>query len=422
MTDPRVTSAVRDGGVERLDERGLMPLAEARARLEGARAFAKGRGHTRADRHVLDSDILWAALLSLEDAAELVRVASKLEWEFHPRGMDNLDLFLRYGEGIVPWLATRVDARGRLVNAPWCVLPCLLACASDAAFSLAWEASDERGVMRWLERHPAEGLAGCARRAAAGDARARRLLVGALLRGQRREVELAVAALEANPSREELLAATSKGGVGERSEPGVGIDTSVVSSLRAELGLTSDVVATAILAHLDACADGAVHRQLSRWPRLEGDGPLRSHGMRVLAARDREGGWGVLVERLQGDDARGDYPAHVAQHAYGNRVPGGVALTARPIPPRRWPPKSAAFIAALRKDLARHPEAYWPPPPAVLARLHLREDAEVLVDATAFAHASRTPSRSPAYRSLADALAHRDPARFTPGKSNVSPR
>ncbi|MFO0661722.1 MAG: hypothetical protein U0165_18095 [Polyangiaceae bacterium] len=42
-------------------------------------------------------------VLSLK-ATRVVREASRLRWDFHPRGMDNIDLFARYGEGIVPWL------------------------------------------------------------------------------------------------------------------------------------------------------------------------------------------------------------------------------------------------------------------------------------------------------------------------------
>lgn len=405
--DPIVTEAVRAGGVAHLDERGLMPLAEARALVRETHAFDKGEGRTRGGVYVLDSDAQWAALLSLEDAGELVREASRLEWRFHPRGMENVDLYLRYGEGIVPWLATRIDESGRLVNMPWCVLPCLLACSSAEAFEVAWSGSDERGepLRQWLARHPVEGLAGCARRAAAGETRGRDLLAGAILRGQRRDVERAVDTLEPRAAE----------------------------SLRKELGLSGELGAAAVLAHLDACAEGAVRRHLARWPRLDGEGALLFHGLRLLAARGRDGGWGVLLERLQGAEARGKYPARIAQYAFGSHVPGGVALTSRPLPLRRWPSASAPFVAALRRDVAEHPEEYWLTPAAVVGRLRLGEDVEVVADCTAFCHVvgarageeerdarAFAPSQSPAYRTLADALVHRDPARFVPGESTVS--
>ena len=130
MVDPRVTDAVRQGGVGVLDGRGLMRLADARALLAGATAFVRGddadAAHTPGG-FVLTSDRLWAALLSLADGAEFVQVATRLAWEFHPRGFDNIDLHLRYGDAIVPWLASRVDGAGALHNQPWCVVPCLLA-------------------------------------------------------------------------------------------------------------------------------------------------------------------------------------------------------------------------------------------------------------------------------------------------------
>lgn len=121
MVDPQVTDAVRGGGVAILDGRGLMRLADARALLAGAAAFVRGddgdAAHTPAG-FVLTSDRLWAALLSLADAAEFVAVATRLRWEFHPRGFDNVDLHRRYGDAIVPWLATRVDGAGVLHNQP----------------------------------------------------------------------------------------------------------------------------------------------------------------------------------------------------------------------------------------------------------------------------------------------------------------
>ena len=158
MVDPRVTDAVRQGGVGVLDGRGLMRLADARAVLATTTTFARGddaEGELRDDVGlVLTSDRLWAALLSLADGAEFVRVASGLAWEFHPRGFDNVDLHLRYGDAIVPWLATRLDHDGVLHNLPWCVVPCLLACGGPAAFELAWRAARVEGGASDLLRAP----------------------------------------------------------------------------------------------------------------------------------------------------------------------------------------------------------------------------------------------------------------------------
>ncbi|HVV83538.1 MAG TPA: hypothetical protein VHE35_10720, partial [Kofleriaceae bacterium] len=138
-----------------------LPLDRARAILRGVTAFTRdgvdgGPG----------ADTLWAALLSLEDAAELVEVASRLDWQFPPRGFDNVELHDRYGDGIVPWLATRLDADGVLHNVPWCVVPCLLRCTSREAFELIWRvtriegrtpwggAGDADLLTAWCARHP----------------------------------------------------------------------------------------------------------------------------------------------------------------------------------------------------------------------------------------------------------------------------
>ena len=310
MVDPRVTRAVRHGGVAALDGRGLMPLAEARAALAGADAFVRGD----ADDHVLASDRLWAALLSLEDAAELVEVASRLDWRFHPRGFDNVDLHLRYGDGIVPWLATRVDGDGTLVNVPWCVVPCLLACGSDDAFELAWRVRRVRGgrvgdlAVAWRRRHPAAAARLLAARAGA-DARAR-----AHLR--------AIAAAPAGPPR-----------------------------------------ADDVLALLDACAARLVESALVLWP--------RAAVTRAVAARDGDD-WGLALEVIEGTRATGIRATRVQTFAYGSRVRGaiaGAAVTSRAMPLGEPPaalaalglaaPRIVAVVPHLATDVAPSDAAAW---------------------------------------------------------------
>lgn len=129
-----VASALRDARVGARDARGLMPIDEARAIVRATVAFRKGEGEMIDGTFVLDSDRAWAALLSLEDAAEFVLHAKRISWEFHVRGRDNTAPLQRYGEGIVSWLESRLDAKGVLFNIPWCIVPCLL--AMDAAWAL----------------------------------------------------------------------------------------------------------------------------------------------------------------------------------------------------------------------------------------------------------------------------------------------
>jgi hypothetical protein len=121
-----VVTAMRDARAA-VDGRGLVPLEDARRLVGATRAYRKGEGETVQGTNVLEADRVWAALLSLGDAAEFVREATRLSWEFHVRGRDNLALLERYGDGILPWLRSRLRSDGVLVNVPWCVVPCLLA-------------------------------------------------------------------------------------------------------------------------------------------------------------------------------------------------------------------------------------------------------------------------------------------------------
>ena len=134
-----VESAIENARIKK-DKRGLMPLAEARALVKATEVYRKGDGEMLGGTFVLESDRVWAALLSLKDAAEFVREATRIQWAFHVRGFDNLGLVERYGDGILPWLRSRIDKRGTLHNVPWCVLPCLLALDTREALELALEA------------------------------------------------------------------------------------------------------------------------------------------------------------------------------------------------------------------------------------------------------------------------------------------
>jgi hypothetical protein len=182
-----VATAIRDARIERVDDRGLMPLAEARAWLAGRTAYAKGEGTMVGDRYVLESDLTWAALLSLDDGDEFVGQARRLDWRFHVRGRDNVAPHERYGDAILPWLADRVDADGLLHNVPWCVLPCLMASGSAGAFAIAarvrsvTEALDDapppstldtKVLCGWVTRHAETGYRLLGERARTVDAAA----------------------------------------------------------------------------------------------------------------------------------------------------------------------------------------------------------------------------------------------------------
>jgi hypothetical protein len=152
---PNLRAAMRDARLPVLDERGLMPLAEARELLAGTTVFKQGRGRMIDGTFVLESDRVWAALLSLEDGAEFVTHATGLRWKTIVRGKENLAPYERYGDGVLPWIASRVDEDGVLHNVPWCVLPCLLASGSEDAFAIA--ATDPDVLRQWILRHPDTG-------------------------------------------------------------------------------------------------------------------------------------------------------------------------------------------------------------------------------------------------------------------------
>ena len=121
-----------------LDGRGLIKLEVARKIVRGATEFRKVDATSDG---VTESDRLWGALMSLEDAGEFVREATRLRWTFHPRKSSVRDPVQRYGEGVMPWLQSFVHD-GVLVNVPWCVTECLNALGSADAFNLLMGLTD----------------------------------------------------------------------------------------------------------------------------------------------------------------------------------------------------------------------------------------------------------------------------------------
>jgi hypothetical protein len=308
---------------------------DARAILRGAAAFTRDR-----------ADELWAALLSLDDAAELVAHASRLRWEFHPRGFHNTELHARYGDGIVPWLATRLDCDDVLHNLPWCVVPCLLACGSAEAFALAWRATGIDGITAW---------GGC------GD----RDLVSAW---SARHPAVATEQLEARVAAGEERAAAYLRAAGRRGSP---------------------ETATDVLALLDACAARLFDTRVRLAP------PGAGHDVRVIAARAGDD-WGLALEWVDGTRPAGMFAARAAGIAYGSRVRGaieGAMITSRPL---------ADFHGATLDDRLGAPALALPP-------LALGPDAIVIAVVPHVAYAA-IPSASPVWRTLAAAVTARDAA------------
>jgi hypothetical protein len=309
--DHPLGAAMRNAGVDRLDERGLMPLEEARALVRGVREFRRGGLRIVAGRAVLDSDRLWAALLSLEDAHEFVVEASRIEWFFHPRGDANVEPILRYGAGIQPWLETFVHADGRLVNVPWCVVPCMLETGDEDFFRKLWSvrtvvqadagpgpgpfAADSPGdvdtthalppapstppptadasanglVLQWIWTAPAQRFPMLARFADNGDGRARVLL--------------------------KSLAQAAPSAVFGFVRDALG-DADAVRIFEASSAPRS-LDEPSVLAVLDGAA-----RSAGLWPVFYANEPDEAYiGMRLVAFREREGdGWQVCIQRAEG--------------------------------------------------------------------------------------------------------------------------
>jgi hypothetical protein len=372
VLEPRLAPAISDGGVLEPDGRGLMPLAEARALLAGTSEFARGEGAMVGEVFVYESDRLWAALLSLEDAREFVSVASRLTWAFHPRGFDNVDLVLRYGDGVVPWLETLIDADGKVAQAPWCVVPCLLACGSPEAFALAWRVPDDpsarRPILRtWCDRHPETAAIELARRAA--EPRARAHLVGMRLRQ----------------------------GLGQAAS---GAATSAPSVASAP-GSSTTSPGEAALALLDACALGLSSGARLTWPPALGG----AQPMRAIAARDGDR-WGVALQRVDGDRPSGLRAARAQTFLYGPGVAGEAAQRSGPLLTDGAPTDPQAFSAWLR---ARPLGGLLGPPEALLADLGLPPSARVVtvadeVPSPMVTASGAVPSDMPVFRALAAAL------------------
>ncbi|MBX7196017.1 MAG: hypothetical protein K1X94_28435 [Sandaracinaceae bacterium] len=422
-----------------LDERGYLPLERARAIVKSSTRFTRD-GEPPAEPR---GDVLWAALLSLEDGPELAREGARLEWAFpFLRGWNNEDAVIRYGDDALPWLEAMLDAHGPSVASMpmgpfYFVGTHLLAIGPDAARAVLRVERDPEPdpdglgfVSEWLARHGAPAWKALGSLARAGDTSAKRAIS-------------ALAKRSPSQVRRQLGAALAK----------ELLDTNGDAVGTAKTALE----ASSILAVLDAAARTPISDRLP-WPTLVARaGHFEVHAMRVIAARAKKGDdWGILVEVVQGDilgsedDVR--WPATIQRYTYGSKVASGGRYLedVRRLPPslRDAAPDAARCealdlrpmrsitgmvsdwpsVLALRALVADAPETLFPPAAGMLGALGLA-GAEVLLDVRRFEHVDgtahgrgplkRLPSQSASWRSIADVIAARDPARFDPGAPNT---
>lgn len=409
------------------DDRGLMPLAEARAIAGSTTVLARGAGRRVGATWVWDLDRTWAALLSLADAAEAATWFKKLAFEDLPRdAANNRALVERYGDGALQLVARRAGTGG-VIEGNALLRATVLGVGTPGGFSFVhtiagWnEAADEgeaappadvqlRGLFdAWIAAHPEVGYVELARRAQKGDERASAYLKEHAAPKVRRVYRWLVPALGEEGARAALAA----------------------------VGLSCELAAGQILAALDeAAADPA------SWPVfVTGQGPsLRElHALRLVGARARGSeDWAIVVERFEG------YTIHncsVQRYVYGEHGVNGLREDLRvPIAPGELPDlpvdeadakiveapdywtkhdNAPAAIARIRAVLRAEPARFFAPAPALLAQVGIADPA-VVIESLAFEQTAGDPppSAAGAYSSLAEALVAIDAGQFIPGKPN----
>jgi len=412
-----------------LDGRGLLPLATARALLDGTNALSRGAGRREPNgAWVWDLDRTWAALLSLEDAAEAAAHVKRLSFTDPPRdAAKNVALVERYGDAALAVVRAREDAAGVVVADAPVFRATVLGVASAAGFAFVWDISGYREpdnqdspetqatalFTSWMVLHPEVGYPELAKRVEAGDPAAAAFFTSWATPQVRRVFRWVAAKLG---------------------------ETRALAVIH-RVGLSCELLPEQITAVMDAAVAAG------KWPVVRTEaGPSRElHALRLLAARARgKADWVVVIERLEGYGralkierytfgetvAPGPNEAHTVA-LQGLTIPDGLPAdpedTRLVEPPDYWTKidGAAAQVARFRAFFRAHPAKVWPEPRALLLALGI-EDPSIVVESTAFAHVSVVgeglPSASATYVSLAKALVAEDPSLFTPGEKSFDPR
>ena len=426
-----------------LDARGLVELSTARRMVCAANEFRRGEGRAIAGTWVWDSERLWACLLSLEDAAEFVREATRIRWCFHPRAHQNLEPFERYGSDIWPWLMSFARS-GVLHNVPWCVLPLLKRLGDEAALGLLLEfdavVTDEG---RFPGPFSVDGP---------GDVDVKELVPSraaaeqALLDFVTEHAELSLPILGERSARGDERAAAFLGSM----EPDPVSEESILAALD------------------DSCRGG------ESWPVFFAVHPDRAyHALRLVVFTETDGnGWLVVFECLEGS-----YEETLCVRRYVQTAPvqtlldhvGGAELFVdgawqngaentllgpcgdlsvsdealldlEPLRSTATDAHDLHFTLLVRAYVQQNPEAFWSDADALLQAIVDEggdvDGYDVLFESSAFEHIlgpagaeydpdgidaqwRKLPSESAVYQSLARAIVARDGDTFEPGESNL---
>jgi hypothetical protein len=230
------------------------------------------------------------------------------------------------------------------------------------------------------------------------------------------------------------------------------------------------LTAEAILAQLDGCYTGDTPTSFLSWPTFR-MGLSREvdeyHALRMIAVRGKGAEWGILFQRLAGIPLHAHDPVEVQVYSYGSACdlgqdhgppyrfalvedPGSDGIEGVVVDGRRGrlvlddamvgvldlrPGESVEPHGGhhranlmLRAYNSHFSDAVWGGEDPKWPAKQLRVDGgKVLLVADAFAHVGLAPdepgavrpSESPTFRSLAEALATKDPSRFFPGESNL---
>lgn len=427
------------------DERGLMPLSEARAILSKFPRFIRGNGQYIQGVWVWEMDRAWAALLSLKDGDEFYRYATALEWVDEPRDADkNTALAERYGDAVLPVIRAMEHSEGILSNFPRILKPVLLYLNTPAVFHYLWtlagfddslaedaqagrkEPADQANVLwvSWMEKHPAVGYKELAELALSNEPDAMAILQ------------------EWAAAQPESVYALLVSGLGEAS----------ARHIFNTIGLPATLSSSHILSLLDTACLAAVNDS-TQWPLfITGEGLSREyHGMRLIGARAKRGeDWMIVLERVEGHG-----PAlTIARYVYtGHGISGWQPDHSQPLAERFQraleehghqlegfderaydlieDPDSTVDLQQVRTEvhdirawLYDFPNDVFKDPTIVLARLGCLE-ADLIAVALAFEHAEGPqgegplPSESMAYRTLAHAIVERSGALFSPGEDTT---